>query len=60
MEGADLAASVGQELVGTNRAADDLVNVLGLLILAVDFLVLPVGKFRRDKAGMAGQGAELV
>ena len=60
MECADLAASVGKQLVGANRAADHLIDVFGRLILAVDFLILPVGEFGGDQAGMAGQRAELV
>src|SRR5262245_9436750 len=60
MEGADLAAAVGQELVGANGAADHLVDILGLLILAVDLFVLAIGEFRGDEARMAGQHAEAV
>ena len=37
VECADLAAAVVQDLVGADRAADDLVEVLGRLVLAVDF-----------------------
>ncbi len=60
MEGADLAASVGQQLVAANRARDHLVDVFRRLILAVDFLVLPVGKFGRNQTRMPGDCAELV
>src|SRR6266446_2518688 len=60
MKCANLAASVGQKLVGTNRAADHLIDVFGRLILAVNLFLLPVGEFRRDKPRMPGQGTELV
>ena len=43
VEGADLAAAVVQDLVGADRAADDLVEVLGRLVLAVDFDVAAEG-----------------
>ena len=36
VEGADLAAAVGQELVAPNRTLHDLVDVVGRLGLAVD------------------------
>ena len=60
MEGADLAAAVGEQLVGTHRAADHLVDIFGLLVLAVDFLVLAIGELGGDEAGMTGEGAEPV
>src|SRR5262245_77982 len=60
MEGADLAAAVGEQLVGAHRAANHLVDIVGLLILAVDFLVLAVGEFGGDEASMPGQHAEAV
>ena len=50
MKRADLAASVGKQLVGANRAADHLIDIFRRLILAVDLLVLPVGEFGRDQA----------
>src|SRR4029079_4479950 len=57
---ADLAPAVAQELVGANRAADYLVDILGRLAFAVDFLVLAVGKFGGDHARTIGEDAELV
>ena len=55
MKCADLAPSVGKQLVGANGAADDLVDIFRRLILAVDFLVLAVGELGGNKARMAGQ-----
>ena len=46
MERADLAPAVAQQLVGANRAADHLVDILGRLAFAVDFLVLAIGRIR--------------
>ena len=60
MERADLAAAVVQQLVGTNRAADHLIDIFGRLAFAVDFLVLAVGKFGGDHTRTAGDDAELV
>lgn len=60
MERTDLAASVVQELVGTHRAADHLIDILGWLAFAVDFLILAVGEFGRDYSRATGDDAELV
>jgi hypothetical protein len=60
MKCADLTPSVGQQFVAANRAADDLVNVFRGLILSVDFLVLFVGEFSGDEAGVPGDRAKLV
>src|SRR5436190_22360336 len=60
MKRADLASPVGKQLMCPDGAADDLVNVFGRLILAVDFLILAVRELSRDKAHVAGQRAELV
>src|ERR1700674_487779 len=60
MKRADLAPPIGKQLVSPNRAADDLIDVFGWLVLAVNLLVLPVRKLRRHEAGMSGQRAELV
>ena len=59
-KGADLPPSVGKQLVGPDRAADDLVDIFRRFIFAVDFLVLPVGKLRGDETRMSRQGTELV
>src|SRR5689334_11432185 len=58
MERADLAAAVGEELVGAHCAANHLVDVLRRLVLAIDFLVLAIGEFRSDQARSAGEYAE--
>src|SRR5258707_5278574 len=47
---ADLAASIGKQLVSPNRAADDLINIFRRLILAVDLLILPVREFGSHQA----------
>jgi hypothetical protein len=60
MEGADLAAAVGEKLVGAHRTADHLVDVFRRLILAVNLFVLAVGELGGDEARMPGQHAELV
>src|ERR1700737_3716932 len=60
MKRADLAPSVRQQLVAPDGAADDLINVFRWLLLAVDLLILPVGKFGRHEAHMPGQGTKLV
>src|SRR5262245_5660510 len=60
VEGTDLAAAVGEQLVGAHRAADHLIDIFGRLILAVDFLVLAIGEFGGDEARMPGQHAEPV
>src|SRR6478672_9086280 len=49
---ADLAASVGKQLVSPDRAPNHLIDIFSQLIFAVDLLVLPVGKFRRHEAGV--------
>src|SRR5262249_49939436 len=57
MEGSDLTAPVHQHLVGAHRPADDLVEVIGGLVLAVD---LGIGGKRHarthelDGAGLQG------
>jgi hypothetical protein len=43
MECTDLTPSVAQQLVGTNSAADHLVDVLGRLAFSVNLLILAVG-----------------
>ena len=60
VECADLTPSVGEQLVAANRARNHLVNVFRRFILAVDFLILPVGELGRNEAGMPGHGAKLV
>jgi hypothetical protein len=58
VKGADLAAAVGKKLVAAHRAGDDLIDIFGRLILAVNLLVLVVREFGGDKADMAGDRAE--
>ena len=58
MEGADLAAAVGKELVAANRAFNDLVDVFGRLGLAVDFGTSVVFEFAQDDP-CAGKLAKL-
>ena len=58
MEGADLAAAVGKELVAANRAVNDLVDVLGRLGLAVNFGTSVIFEFAQDDA-CAGKLAKL-
>src|SRR6516225_4339452 len=59
MEGSDLTAPVHQDLVGAHRSTDDLVEVFGWLVLAVD---LGVGGKRHarahelDRTGLRGTG----
>ena len=60
MERTDLASPVVEELVGTNRATDDLIDVLRRLAFAINLLLLAVGEFRCDHAQTAGDDAELV
>ena len=48
MEGADLAAAVGKELVASNRAVDHLVDVLGRLGLAVNLGTSVIFEFAQD------------
>jgi hypothetical protein len=60
MERANLTPSIAEEFIGTNRAADHLVDVLRRLALTVDLLVLPVGTFAGDHARVGRNCAELV
>ena len=60
MKRADLASPVGKQLICPDGAADNLVDVFGRLILAVDFLILPVRELTRDKAHVARQRAQVV
>src|SRR5947208_3093026 len=60
MKRTDLASPVGKQPMCPDGAADNLVDVFGRLILAVDFLILPVRELTCDKAHVAGQRAELV
>ncbi|MHC2929281.1 hypothetical protein ACVJA9_004078 [Bradyrhizobium diazoefficiens] len=60
MEGADLAAAVGEKLVAAHGPGDDLVDIFGRLVLAIDLLVLAVGEFGGDEANMARDRTELV
>jgi hypothetical protein len=55
---ADLAASVGKQLVGPHGAADHLIDIFGRLVFAVNLFVLAIGKFARHKAGVPGETAE--
>lgn len=55
MKRADLPAPVVQKLVGSDRAANDLIDVFGRLAFAVNFLLGAVGRFRRDERGMTRQ-----
>ena len=48
VEGADLAAAVGEELVAANRAVDDLVDIVGRLRLAKDLRAPVVFEFAQD------------
>jgi hypothetical protein len=43
VKSSDLAATVAQNLVGSHRAADHLVKVLGQLVLAVNFCIARIG-----------------
>ncbi|MGY4344393.1 hypothetical protein ACVWXM_000857 [Bradyrhizobium sp. GM7.3] len=60
VEGADLAAAVGEKLVAAHGAGDDLIDILGRLVLAIDFLFLAVGELGGNEADMAGDRTELV
>src|SRR6266702_6499838 len=60
MECADLTPSVGKQLVGANRTADHLVDIFRGIILAVDFLVLPVGELGGYQARMSGQRIKVI
>ena len=52
---ADLPPPVVQKLVGSDRAANDLVDVFGRLAFAVNFLLGIVGRFRCDERWMTRQ-----
>src|SRR3954451_541668 len=58
MEGADLAATVGEEFVAADRTVDDLVDVFSRLGLAVDFRASVILKFAQDDS-RAGKLAKL-
>ena len=60
VEGADLAAAVGEKLVAAHGAGDDLIDVLGRLVLAIDLLFLAVGELGGNEADMASDRTELV
>ena len=60
MERADLAPSVGKQLVGANCAADHLIDIFARLALAVDILILPVGKLAGNHTHTGRDHAELV
>ena len=52
MEGADLAAAVGQQLVAPHRAGHDLIDVIGRFLLTENLGALLVAKFiQTDLAG---------
>ena len=55
VKGADLAAPVAEQTIAANRAAHDLVDVLGRLALAEDAFVAAVSEFGGDEFGMAGE-----
>lgn len=48
VERADLAAAVGEELVGANRTARDLVDIVGRLRLSEDLGAFIVFEFAQD------------
>src|SRR5271166_5798499 len=57
IERADLASSVAQNLIGARRSRHDLINVIGRLSLAEDFLVARIGNrhaygLKRARAGL--------
>src|ERR1700730_9122792 len=60
MERADLAPSVGKQLVCSNGSPDYMMRMPPWLILAVDFLILPVIEFRGYEACMPREGTEMV
>src|SRR5947207_1751701 len=60
MKRTDLASPIRKQLVRADSAADNLIDVFGRLILAVDLLILPVRKLARCKAHVTGQCAKLV
>ena len=55
MKRADLPAPVVQKLVGSDRAANDLVDVFGRLAFAVNLLFAFVERFGRDERGVTRQ-----
>jgi len=57
---ADLAPPVRQQLVASNRAGNHLVDIFRRLVLAVNFLILPVAEFGYHQAGMPGNRSELI
>ena len=57
VERADLAAAVVEDLVGAHRAADDLVDVIGRLVLAVDLGVAGERHRRAHQLDRAGESA---
>ena len=60
MERADLAPPVGKQPVAAHRAGDDLVDIFRGLILAVDFLILPLAELARHQTRMPCDGCKLV
>ena len=48
VERADLAAAIGEELVGANRTARDLVDIVGRLRLSEDLGAFVVFEFAQD------------
>ena len=48
MEGADLAAAVGEELVAANGAVDDLIDVVGRLGLAINLSASVIFELAQD------------
>src|SRR5262245_60676810 len=49
VKGTDLTPSVGEQFVSANRSGNHLVDIFGGFVLAVDFLILAIGDFTRDK-----------
>ncbi len=60
VERADLAPTVGKQLVAAYRAGDNLVDVFRGLILAVDFLVFPVAELAGHEACVPGNGRKRI
>jgi hypothetical protein len=58
VERTNLSAAIGEQLVAPDRAANDLIDVFSGLVFSIDFLVLLVGEFRGDQAGVTGNGVE--
>src|SRR5262249_51206173 len=54
VEGANLTPSVGENLITSDCSADHLVDAIGRLTLAVDFLVLAKGGLRCAEFGVNG------